>query len=109
MHGKLHSHFETFVRKIQGSEFIDELELTPQQRQAKRADVFFNGRRVIGEIKLLATDTEPKIEAILEPYTRTEYWPLFVERRPISTIVPHLPNAEQIHQQIYDAVAGSLE
>jgi len=109
MQGKLESHFFSFLRRLRDAEVIDDLQLTSSQRRGKRADVFFNSRLVIGEVKVLATDTSPKIAPILEPYENTPEWPIFYGQRPISKILEYLPDRERIQRAIYDAIAGSLE
>jgi hypothetical protein len=109
MKGRLQTHFYNFVRRLAGTEVIDDLPHNSAAQPESRADIFFQDRAVIAELKRLETNTEPKIQAILEPFSKTEYWPLFVGERPISQILPHLPNGREIHRKIYDAVAGSLE
>jgi hypothetical protein len=71
MQGRLELHFFDFVRHIRGAEVIDDLALTPAQCAAKKADVFFVGRRVVCEVKVLASDTSHKIAPILESYEKT--------------------------------------
>jgi hypothetical protein len=109
MKGQLQTHFYNFVRRLAGTEIIDDLAHRSADQPESRADIFFQDRTVVAELKRLETDTEPKIQAILEPLSKTEYWPLFVGERPISQILPHLPNGREVHRKIYDAVAGSLE
>jgi hypothetical protein len=108
MQGRLEPHFFGFVRHIGGAEVIDDLELTPAQRAAKKADVFFVGRRVVCEVKVLASDTSHKIAPILEPYEKSDDWPVFFGERPISKILELLPDREVLRKRIYDAVAGGL-
>jgi hypothetical protein len=109
MKGQLQTHFYNFVRRLAGTEVIDDLPQKSAAQPQSRADIFFQNRAVIAELKRLETDTEPKIQAILEPFSKTKYWPLFVGERPISQILPQLPDSREIHKKIYNAVAGSLE
>jgi hypothetical protein len=97
-----------FVRSVPGAEMIDDLPMTREQQAAKKADVFFEGRTIIAEVKLLATDTAPKVEAILAPYRDTEHWPVFYGQWPISKILAHLPDREKLHRKIYDEVTTSV-
>jgi hypothetical protein len=109
MEGRLEPHFFNFVRHIVGVEIVDELTLTAEQQKAKKADVFFNARSVIAEIKLLATDTSPKIEPILAPYQESEEWPVFYGERPLSKLLEHLQDGKELHKKIYRAITTSLE
>jgi len=103
----LEERFLNFVRTIGGSEFIDELELSDAQRKSKKADFFFSDRTVICELKSLKTDTEPKIEALLDPYRNTEDWPEFYGNWDISKILKHLPKSEEINRKLINAVSSS--
>lgn len=109
MQGNLYPHFMNFARSVPGAELIDDLPLTPEQRDMKKADVFFDGRTIVAEVKLLATDTAHKIDPILAPYRDTEHWPVFYGSRPISKVLAHLPGREKLHRKIYDAVTRSIE
>lgn len=109
MQGKLESHFKNFVLSVPGAEWIDDLPMTPEQKAEKKADVFFDQRTIIAEIKLLATDTAPKVDAILAPHRDTEHWPVFYGQWPISKVLAHLPDSERLHRKIYDAVTTSIE
>ncbi len=97
------------MRRLRNAEIVDDLQLTRAQREGKHADVFFNGRLVIGEVKLLATDTAGKIAPIFAPYENSPEWPIFYGERPLSKILEFLPEREKIERAVFNAVAGSLE
>lgn len=109
MDGNLHPHFMNFIRSVPSVELIDDLPLTDEQRKTKKADVFFEERTIVVEVKLLATDTAHKIDPILAPYRDTEHWPVFYGRWPISKILAHLPDREKLNRKIYEAVTRSIE
>lgn len=109
MHGKLQPHFFNFARSVPGAEIIDDLDLTPEQRRAKKADVFFKARTVITEVKLLETDTAPKIDPIIAPYRDSDEWPMFYGSRPLSKVLEHLRDGKKLHRKIYHAITNSLE
>jgi len=73
--------FALFAKTISGSECIDELSQTETQRSAKKADFFFENRRIICELKNLETDTSPKIEKLLKPLEKRPEWPRFRDAR----------------------------
>lgn len=109
MDGNLYPHFLNFARSVPGAELIDDLPLTDEQRKAKKADIFFEKRTIVAEVKLLATDTAHKIDPILAPYRDTDHWPVFYGRWPISKVLAHLPGREKLRRQIFDAVTRSIE
>jgi hypothetical protein len=76
----LEGRFTEFVRSLDGSECIDDLDLTPEQAKAQKADYFFNGRTIISEFKSLQSNSSTKISAILAPYRNSPEWPFSVSR-----------------------------
>ena len=60
--------FALFAKTIPNSESIDELAQTNEQRAAKKADFFFENRKIVCELKNLETDTSTKIEKLLKPF-----------------------------------------
>jgi len=108
MYGQLEKHFFGFIRSVPGAEFVDELPLTAAQQAAKKADLFFESRAVIVEVKLLATDTAPKIQPILAPYENTKEWPVFFDSWPLSKILAYLPDGKKLHRKIFDSVTNSI-
>lgn len=105
----LEGRFKVFLRDFEGAESIDELELSPEQRRANKADYFFAGRTVISELKALYEDTAAKIEAILEPYRETPEWPLFFGEQELNKILRHLPDGDKIKAKIFGAITRSIE
>lgn len=77
MRSHLELDFLRFASSLRGAEYIDDIPMTEEQALAEKADFFFNERSVVCEVKTLQTDTEPKIESVLEPYRGTKEWPVF--------------------------------
>ena len=109
MQGQLEPHFFNFARSVPSSEFIDDLQLTAEQRKTDKADIFFENRQIIAEVKLLETDMAPKIDPILAPYRDTKEWPVFYGSRPLSKVLEHLRDGEVLRRKIYQAITNRLE
>jgi hypothetical protein len=105
----LEGRFTAFVRTLDGAECIDDLDLTPAQAKAKKADFLFDGRKIISEFKSLQTDTSEKIARILEPYRDTPEWPMLYGEQQIHTVLSFLPNGKELNKQIFTAVTDSIE
>jgi hypothetical protein len=105
----LEGRFKVFLRDFEGAECIDELALTLEQRRAKKADYFFDGRKVIGELKALYTDATAKVEAILAPYRETPEWPIFFGEQDLQKVLEHLPDGDRIGARIMEAITDSIE
>jgi hypothetical protein len=106
--GSLEERIYRFAEQHPFAEVIDRLDLTPEQKDAEKADLFFESRTFIAEVKALSTDTSHKINALLEVYEQTEDWPLFYGRRDIGDILPHLPDADAIRKKLYEAVSSAI-
>jgi hypothetical protein len=107
-HAPLRQRIEAFARLIPGSEAIDDLIQTPEQQQAKKADFFFQDRRIVCEIKNLETDTSAKIEPVIEPHKRRPEWPYFIGTRPLSHLIQNFPDKEEINREVFEAVSSAI-
>jgi hypothetical protein len=101
--------FMAFAKTLPGAEYIDEMELTHEQREARKADFLFDNRRIICELKSLKTDTGGKVEKILEPHRQRPEWPIFFGTVGVHQILKHLPDGQQINRQIFDAVTSAIK
>lgn len=101
--------FIAFAKSLPDAECIDELELTPEQRESRKADFFFGGRRIICELKSLKTDTAGKVEKVLEPHKERPEWPIFFGSIEVNKILKYLPDGERINRQIFDAVTSAIK
>lgn len=79
-----------------------------QERAAKRADFFFEGRRIVCELKNLETDTSGKLQKILEPLKRRGEWPLFYGLHPLSRILGEFPERAEIEQQVFESTTSAV-
>ncbi len=73
-----------FVKGLSGAERIDDLVLTPEQQKARKADFFFDQRRIVCELKTLLQDTAPKISGVLAPHEKRPDWPVFYGQQGLS-------------------------
>ena len=92
-----------------GIENIDELPLTDPQRQSEKADYFAENRRLIIELKSLETDTNPKIEMIVEPHRLRPDFPIFFGEWEVEKVLKHLPDGEDIRRKIVNTLTSSLK
>jgi hypothetical protein len=105
----LEERFIDFAKNLESSESIDTLQLTPEQKVAEKADFFFNHRRVICELKSLKKDTQYKVYDILRPHQDRSEWPVFYGEWEVLKILKWLPDGDQIHRKIFDAITSALE
>jgi hypothetical protein len=106
---KLELRLIKFLATFAEIENIDSLDLTQQQRDESKADYFAENRQLIIELKSLETDTEHKIEKIIEPHRSRPEFPDFYGEWQVSNVLKHLPDGEEINKQITDAVTSRLE
>lgn len=105
----LEQRFKEFLDSLIGVENIDKLNMTQQQKDAKKADYLAENRQLIIELKSLETDTEPKIEKILEPHRTREEFPVFFGKWEVNKVLKHLPDGEELNKQINEAITSSLQ
>jgi hypothetical protein len=97
-----------FLQAMPGAELIDELTDPRLKTVQKKADVLLADRTVVCEIKALETDTAHKINAILEPYRNTEHWPIFYGEWQVGRVLKHLPNGDELANEIAKAVTSAV-
>lgn len=73
----LKGRFTEFVRNLESAEIVDELQLSQEQRRAKKPDFFFFERQFIGEMKSIEKDMEPKAQTILDKHKDRPEFPVF--------------------------------
>lgn len=101
--------FVDFAKNLPRAEFIDELKLDTRQRNAEKADFFFNDRQIVCELKSLRTDQMGKVDKILRPHQQRPEWPIFYGGWEIHKVLRHLPDGQQINKQIYDGVTSAIK
>ncbi len=109
MKKSLEERFIEFLDTLNGVENIDKLNMTQQQKNAKKADYFAQNRELIIELKSLETDTQPKVERILEPHRSRPEFPHFYGGWEVYKILKYLPDGEEINKEIIDAVTSSIQ
>jgi hypothetical protein len=105
----LEERFTEFVRNLQSAEIFDELKLSPEQKLAKKPDFFFFERQFIGEMKTIKKDMAPKVQTILDKHKDRPDYPVFFGQWEVSKILKHLPDGENINQDIFRAITSALE
>jgi hypothetical protein len=101
--------FLAFAKTLSGAECIDELDLTSDQKEARKADYFFDNRRIICELKSLKTDTSVKVEKLLAPHKNRPEWPLFLGAVELRKILKHLPDGDRINKELFEAITTALK
>jgi hypothetical protein len=104
----LRTRFEEFIQNIQGVEIIDRLRMGQKDGDFKRADYFAENRSLVIELKTLETDTEWKIEKILEPYREREEFPIFFGGWELNKILKNLPDGDKINIRLSQAITTSV-
>ena len=101
--------FYAFAKSLPGVECVDEMDLNPEQVAARKADVLFDHRRIVCELKSLKKDTGGKVERILAPHKERPEWPIFFGSVQVQQILKHLPDGDQIHRQIFDGITSAIK
>ena len=99
----------TFIGRLDGSENIDNSLSNVELSYGKRADFLLNERKVILEIKSLKIDPHYKIEERLSPHRSRPEFPHFYWKSDLDTILPHLPDGEEIRHTIFHAVTRTVQ
>jgi hypothetical protein len=98
-----------FARQLPGVELIDDLDLTTMQRQAQKADFFFERRRIICETKTFADDPTWKVEDRLKPHQSRPEWPIFYGNRPLSQVLQKFPDRAEINRKVFEATTTAIQ
>jgi hypothetical protein len=104
----LYDRFLRFAASLPGAELIDDVAMTESQRRSKKADVFFEKRNVIAEVKSLLTDVTPKIDKVLDPVRERPEFPKFFGKWPMNIILEHLSDGAAIHRQLYEVISSGV-
>jgi hypothetical protein len=105
----LESRFVDFVRSLKNAEVVDEIELSSEQKKAKKPDFFFCDRQFIGEMKAINADTEYKAIAMLEGQRERPEFPVFYEPWDSNKILNCLPDGKFIKERMIKAITTGLE
>lgn len=109
MKKSLDQRFKEFLSTLSEVENIDNLNMTQQQKDSSKADYFAENRELVIELKSLETDTEHKIEKILEPHRSRPEFPDFYGEWQVSKILKYLPDGDEINKQVIEAITSRLE
>lgn len=104
---ELAKRFAAFCDAVPGSERIDNIELTEDQKRSKlkRADFFFERRTILCELKSLETDTTDKLVPIL----RDAGVPLAAGTFELTALIKHRPDYDELYRACMNALTTSVE
>jgi hypothetical protein len=105
----LEKRFIEFVRSLQNSEIVDEIQLSQAQESALKPDFFFHERQFIGEMKSIKKDMESKVQAILDKHKDRPEYPVFFGQWDSNKVLKHLPDGEDINHQAFDEITSAIE
>ncbi len=108
MEKSLDQRFKEFLSTLTGVENIDNLNMTQQQNNANKADYFAENRQLIIELKSFETDTEHKVEKILESHRSRPEFPDFFGKWEVNKVLKYLPDGKEINERLVYAVTSSL-
>lgn len=109
MHNDLEKRFFNFLSKLPNSENIDELEITSDKKDNKKADYFVFNRNLIIEVKTLKTDSKYKIDNEVDKHREREEFPIIYGEVELQKVLAHLPDGEKINQKIIEKITRSIE
>lgn len=109
MPGSLNERFQSFLSKLPFTEAIDDLDLPPEYDKSKHAVFLLENRKVIIEIKTLESDLEQKKITALKNLQEMDKYPLFYGVLEINEVFSHLPDDEQINQNLFHKISRSIE
>jgi hypothetical protein len=101
---RLTERFTEFCESLRLAERIDALPLTDEQRRARKADFFFQARRIVCEIKTLETDTNPKIAKVLLDAGVT----LTLGDNRIDTVLAGRPDGQELYRKCINVMTTSV-
>lgn len=104
----LRDRFEEFILTVHGVASIDDLLAGQPSENDDRADYIADNHGLIIELKTLESDTEWKVERILEPHRNRDEFPKFYGGWPVAKILKHLPDGDELNLRINQAVTTSV-
>lgn len=104
----LKSRFEDFILTVPRLLSIDALLSGVTNQNNDRADYLAQESRLIVELKSLEENTEWKVEKILAPHRHREEFPVFFDKWEIGKVLKHLPDGDQLHNQIVQRITTSV-
>lgn len=105
----LNDRFKAFLSQLPFAEVIDDLKLSPEFNESKRADFLIENRKVIIEIKSLESDPEHKIHTELENHQERDEYPLFYGEMELNKVLKHLPDGDDIKKKLFYKISRSIE
>jgi hypothetical protein len=104
----LNDRFKSFLAQLPFAEVIDNLKLSPEFNDSKRADFLIENRKAIIELKSLESDPEYKIHTELERQQARDENPLYYGELELFKILKHLPNGKEINEKLFYKISRSI-
>jgi hypothetical protein len=105
----LNDRFKSFLYKLPFVEAIDNLELSPEYDESKRADFLIENRKVIIEIKSLESDPEHKIHADPAKHQERNEYPLFYGVLELNKVFTYPSDGGQKNQNLIYQISRSID
>ncbi len=97
------------MSQLQFAEAIDELELSQNKIENKKADYLLDNRRTIVELKSLQVDPEYKVHKELKKHRNRNEFPEFYGEMEVSKILKNLPDGNIISEKLFYKLSRSIE
>ena len=105
----LNNRFHKFMSQLPFVEAIDDMNLSPDYNDYKRADYFVEDRKVVIEVKMLESDPEYKVHDELKKHKDREEYPLYYWDVEVQDILKYLPDGEEIKKRLFYRICRSIE
>ncbi|MBK7876012.1 MAG: hypothetical protein IPJ77_09710 [Planctomycetes bacterium] len=105
MPGCLETTMDEFLRLRLGAEPIDNLPMTTEQRQGRKADYFLDERRIVIEVKLLTDSRIDSVRETMDSWRREPDWPLFRGELSVAEIAAMHPRGPELHRALFVAAS----
>jgi hypothetical protein len=105
----LEARLNAFLESLPDAESVDALIPSGSHPGKKRADYLLADRKVVVEVKLLATDTSPKIQTELKRHESRSDYPLVYGEVDLQEILSRMDDGKKINERIYRNITRSVE
>lgn len=101
--------FYQFLNELPISESIDAILPDKDHKGVKKADYFFQARKIVCEVKSLNKDTSEKIEHAIEAQKDRKEFPIFYGGWDIKKVLKYFPDGGEIYENLVYAITSPIE